>query len=564
LAGTPLAKDSSAGKLLAGKPLAGSSSAGKLLAGESLAGTAGAPRGSRPPLPAPSSAPPSPPACDDEARAPDFALRFSARESSHAVHVHTAQAPAEPPLSAPPSPPVCDDEAHVTDAAPRSAAFESSDAVHVDTRESSDAIHVHTALEQPTAAQAPTITPAPAAAPPAPAAPPTDRPPPSPTPAPPVTATIGLTPPSPTPPPSAGALGWRPPPARPLGILPSHERAQTQLASCADCLLCRAAACLARTANHPHAPPFCSPVDLLLFPDYLSRVGPSIDLRSIAEALALGAYGFGDDGDDPAAAAALASDVRRVWANARAYAGARSVVARLISALETEFESAWAEWVEKRKEGWLPLLQRAVGRLVRLPKGGRLPKQAAAGAPLRPLPSKPQRYAQPPPPVCSQEQLRKLTVAERQRMLEESLPNRAPPPPGWSADDVGGVPWHKQRAFETVPARAAVARGEEAMRRLLQDEAETEMASGPSNSETGRLGRVGKVVAAAVGKRVVCRGRTSGGEARGVYQHNGRIRDDASRIAMKPADFAVAAGNKVRMCGSLASPPQYTQCPPPV
>jgi len=126
-------------------------------------------------------------------------------------------------------------------------------------------------------------------------------------------------------------------------------------------------------------------------------------------------------------------------------------------------------------------------------------------------------------------------------MLEVSLPNRAPPPPGWSPDDVGGVPWHKQRAFETVPARAAVARGEEAMRRLLQDEAQL-MAEGPPSANR-QGGRIGKVVAAAVGKRVLCRGRM-GGMAQGVYQHNGRIRDDASRVALKPADFAVAAGNK--------------------
>jgi len=40
-----------------------------------------------------------------------------------------------------------------------------------------------------------------------------------------------------------------------------------------------------------------------------------------------------------------------------------------------------------------------------------------------------------------------LQAGERQRLLEAALPNRAPPPPGWSAADVGGAPWHMQREY---------------------------------------------------------------------------------------------------------------------
>jgi len=138
--------------------------------------------------------------------------------------------------------------------------------------------------------------------------------------------------------------------------------------------------------------------------------------------------------------------------------------------------------------------------------------------------------------------LRRLSASERQHMLQESLPNRAPPPPGWSADDVGGVPWHKQRAFETAEARAAIEKGEEAMRRVLADERTAEVTPVVA-SASRRAGRAERVVAAAVGKRVLCRSRV-GTEARGIYQHNGRIRHDTAKEAMKPADFVISAGNK--------------------
>ena len=101
-----------------------------------------------------------------------------------------------------------------------------------------------------------------------------------------------------------GAAGWVPPPAV-GGAVPEYERAQELLSVCADCALCRVAACIARVASHPHAPPFCAPVDVETFPDYVARVGAPVDLRTIAEALALGVYGFGHDGDAHAAAEAV-------------------------------------------------------------------------------------------------------------------------------------------------------------------------------------------------------------------------------------------------------------------
>ena len=42
---------------------------------------------------------------------------------------------------------------------------------------------------------------------------------------------------------------------------PLHVEAHRLLANGVDCLLCRCAAALARLAAHPHAPPFCAPVD---------------------------------------------------------------------------------------------------------------------------------------------------------------------------------------------------------------------------------------------------------------------------------------------------------------
>ena len=59
-----------------------------------------------------------------------------------------------------------------------------------------------------------------------------------------------------------------------------HVRAQKLLMERADCLLCRSAATLARVAAHSHAPPFSAPVDLDVFPDYLSRVQRPMDLRA--------------------------------------------------------------------------------------------------------------------------------------------------------------------------------------------------------------------------------------------------------------------------------------------
>ena len=91
-------------------------------------------------------------------------------------------------------------------------------------------------------------------------------------------------------------------------------------------------------------------------------------------------------------------------------------------------------------------------------------------------------------------------------------------------------------------AREARAAGEAAMRRVLDEE----------GRETPVRGRIAdkpvqslRVVTAAVGRRVVCRGTGVRADdvARGYYQNDGRILDDASRLVLKPLDFAAAAGN---------------------
>jgi len=80
------------------------------------------------------------------------------------------------------------------------------------------------------------------------------------------------------------------------------------------------------------------------------------------------------------------------------------------------------------------------------------------------------------------------------------------------------------------------------MRRVLDEE----------GRETPVRGRIAdkpvqslRVVTAAVGRRVVCRGTGVRADdvARGYYQNDGRILDDASRLVLKPLDFAAAAGN---------------------
>ena len=107
------------------------------------------------------------------------------------------------------------------------------------------------------------------------------------------------------------------------GMLPSEMEsayigAQRLLISGADCLLCRATAALARTASHPHAPPFSAPVDLDVFPDYAAKVKQPLDLRSVAERLSRGLYGFGTDGELPEGMQRFKRDVELIWKNCRA------------------------------------------------------------------------------------------------------------------------------------------------------------------------------------------------------------------------------------------------------
>ena len=335
-----------------------------------------------------------------------------------------------------------------------------------------------------------------------------------------------------------------------------HVRAQRLLGACADCLLCRAAAALARVASHPHAPPFCAPVDATLFADYAARVPRPMDLRTIAERLARGIYPFGVSGEAADAAASVRADVRLIWANCRLYNAPRASIVRLLGDLEAEFDAAWDAWVTRRlSDGWQAWLRPSAAALVPLPSGGRLPKLIADVAPvgegggLGGLRRSKRQFAPLAPSPLTEEEVAALSPSERHSMLELALPNRAPPPPGWDADDVGGCPWHLREAF--MSARAMEARRvSEATMRQVQADAKRSKEEAMQQAEAAASGA--RIVTAAVGRRVVCRGHAKpfgqykGGEAHGVYQVDGRVLEDASKRAMSVADFAALAGSTAK------------------
>ena len=125
------------------------------------------------------------------------------------------------------------------------------------------------------------------------------------------------------------------------------------------------------------------------------------------------------------------------------------------------FEQAWDAWVTRRGDGWQPSLAASAAALVPLPKGGRLPA-ITAGAPQKSLRVGGQRkYAPPPPPSMTPDEVEALPLAERQQFLETALQNRAPPPPGWEGRDVGGCPWHMREEFLTPRAASARALAEQ-------------------------------------------------------------------------------------------------------
>ncbi len=130
-------------------------------------------------------------------------------------------------------------------------------------------------------------------------------------------------------------------------------------------------------------------------------------------------------------------------------------------------------------------------------------------------------------------------------MLEQALPNRAPPPPGFDGDEVGGCPWHLDERYMTPAAIEARKRAEESMRNIITETKE-QRAQRALQAEATAAGR--NVVKVAVGRRVVVRpdrrGNGEGREARGIYQVDGRVLEDESRRAMPVAEFAAIAGVK--------------------
>lgn len=132
-------------------------------------------------------------------------------------------------------------------------------------------------------------------------------------------------------------------------------------------------------------------------------------------------------------------------------------------------------------------------------------------------------------------------------MLETALPNRAPPPSGWSTDDVGGCPWHLRDVYGTPAALAARTRAEESMCAVII-QSKTKKDEAMQVSEAGRA----VTVSAAVGRRVVCLNSRAGqGQApvRGLYQGDGRVLVDAASPgeapkAMSVHDFVVMGGLK--------------------
>ncbi|KAL1529745.1 hypothetical protein AB1Y20_000681 [Prymnesium parvum] len=330
-----------------------------------------------------------------------------------------------------------------------------------------------------------------------------------------------------------------------LGGVAARVATQQLLARRDDCLLCRAAAALARLGAHPHAPPFSAPVDRQLFADYAARVGEPIDLRTICEKLCRGLYGFGASGDESEGAARLHADVRRVWSNCRAYNPPRATVVRMLPALEAAFDAAWDEWVVRRRGGWEPWLCHSAAALVPVARGGRLPSLAAARphrAPPRPKAAPPA----PPPPSVPPEAVAALPLAERRRLLEKALPNRAPPPPGWEARDVGGCPWHTRDEFLGGEARRARAAAEEAMKKVVVEAAAGGGGRGEAHAEAARGAR--KVASAAIGKRVLCVGNSSRShmELRGVYQANGTVVADDTKEELSIYTFCERAGNRIK------------------
>ena len=193
-----------------------------------------------------------------------------------------------------------------------------------------------------------------------------------------------------------------------------HVRALKLLNASVDCLLCRAAAAIAKVAAHPHAPPFSAPVDRALFPDYAARMPRQMDLRTAAEKLARGAYPFGVSGDAPTAVAAVRADVLVIWANARAYNSPRSCVVRMLHELESEFDAAWDAWVIRRSDGWKEWLRASAAAICPIPSGGRLPS-IVTSTPTPPKVPRPRRqFVAPPPPTLSEAEIAGLSVAERQ------------------------------------------------------------------------------------------------------------------------------------------------------
>ena len=329
---------------------------------------------------------------------------------------------------------------------------------------------------------------------------------------------------------------------------PLHIEAHRLLTNQVDCLLCRCAAVLARLAAHPHAPPFCAPVDSAMFPDYGARITEPMDLRTVAEKLSRGAYRLGGGGDVEAGAERCRADVQRVWANCRAYNPPRATIVRMLQAMEAECEVAWGEWVARKGDGWRGWIAKSAAALVPLPRGARLPPVAAEALAMpRTLESRAERIrretrgdVRAPPPAISPAEVARLPDAERQRLLQSALPGRAPAPPGWDAADVGGVPWHMQYRFLEPSAHNARQAAELAMRSVLAER--RNLATQPAADTSSGAGRI---VTAAVGRRVFCKGG-KGTERHGLYQMDGRILEDESRRAMPPAEFAQEVGGQAK------------------
>lgn len=165
------------------------------------------------------------------------------------------------------------------------------------------------------------------------------------------------------------------------------------------------------------------------------------------------------------AAARLREDVSLIWANCRAFNPPRATIRRLLASLEELFELAWDAWVVKRSGGWESWLRKSAAAIAPVPRGGRLPSIIAEAAPQQP-PKRSRKFVPPPSPSKSPEEVAALPFHERQQLLEMALPNRAPPPPGWDAGDVGGCPWHLKGEFLTDQAKSAREKAEMAMKKV--------------------------------------------------------------------------------------------------